>query len=402
MDAIDFVTPNRLKDDERSGLPPWTYFNKELFLIEQEELFRRHWQLACHVSDILGAGDWTTFDIAGERALILRGRDGVVRAFHNVCRHRGSRVVAGESGRCKSAMVCPFHGWSYNLDGTLRAVPKAKTFPKLDPVTHGLVPVEHEIWHGFVFLRFKPGLQASVKELMAHQENEASAYKLTEIRPHGRQTRDLLEVNWKAVRDVDNEGYHVPIAHPALHDLYGQQYKDGRPRAGVSRSEGRITGVSPRSWSVRNYVKHRPVMEHLPEEARGRWVYLGMFPNLVLMLYPDLIGFYQELPVEVGKTVQRMAYYAPPGDSREAKVARYLAHRIDRVTGAEDAQLIKWSWESMQSSGFSNIILSDLEAGVRDYHDVLRRTIPVSALTDEPAKGQVETINQTLLAARRN
>ena len=77
-----------------------------------------------------------------------------------------------------------------------------------------------------------------------------------------------------------------------------------------------------------------------------------------------------------------------------------MAHRIDRVTGAEDAQLIKWSWESMQSSGFSSMILSDLETGVRDYHDKLRETIPVAALNDEPARGQVETINQTLLSAR--
>jgi len=400
MDAINPLAPTRLGDDERAGLPPWTYFNKELFQLEQDELFRRHWQLACHVSDVPQEGDWTTFDIAGERALIVRGKDKLVRAFHNVCRHRGSRVVAGESGRCKSAMVCPFHGWSYNLDGTLRAVPKAKTFPKLDPVTHGLVPLEHEIWQGFVFVRFKPGPQASVASLMAEQEKEASAYRLAEVRPYSPQTRDILDVNWKAVRDVDNEGYHVPIAHPALHDLYGQQYKDGRPHAGVSRSEGRITGAAPRFWSVRNYVKHRPDMAHLPEESKSRWVYLGMFPNLVIMLYPDLVGYYQELPVEVGKTVQRMAYYAPPDDRREAKVARYLAHRIDRVTGAEDAQLIKWSWESMQSSGFSNVILSDLEAGVRDYHDTLRAAIPVAALVNEPAKGQVETINQTLLASR--
>jgi phenylpropionate dioxygenase-like ring-hydroxylating dioxygenase large terminal subunit len=279
-------------------------------------------------------------------------------------------------------------------------VPKAKTFPKLDPVTHGLVPLEHEIWHGFVFVRFKPGPQGSVARLMAPHEAEASGYRLTDIKPYGPQTRDILEVNWKAVRDVDNEGYHVPIAHPALYDLYGQDYHDGRPHKGISRSEGRISGVSPRYWSVRNYVKHRPDMEHLPEEAKGRWVYLGMFPNLVIMLYPDLIGYYQELPMEVGKTVQRMAYYAPQKDGRKAKVARYLAHRIDRVTGAEDAQLIKWSWESMQSSGFSSMILSDLEAGVRDYHDKLRATIPVAALADEPARGQVETINQTLLAAR--
>lgn len=400
MDALDPLAPTRLSDEERAGLPPWTYFNKELFLIEQEELFRRHWQLACHVSDVPEEGDWTTFDIAGERALIVRGKDKVVRAFHNVCRHRGSRVVAGESGRCKSAMVCPFHGWSYNLDGTLRAVPKARTFPKLDPVTHGLVPLEHEIWQGFVFVRFKAGPQGSVAGIMAPHEAEVAGYELGAVKPYLPQSRDMLEVNWKAVRDVDNEGYHVPIAHPALHDLYGQQYKDDRLVAGVSRSEGRITGVSPRLWSVRNYVKHRPDMAHLPEASKGRWVYLGMFPNLVIMLYPDLIGFYQELPVDVGKTEQRLAYYAPPTEGRAAKVARYLAYRIDRVTGEEDAQLIKWSWESMQSSGFSSMILSDLEVGVRDYHDTLRATIPVAALATEPAKGQIETINQTLLASR--
>ncbi|CAN5173013.1 aromatic ring-hydroxylating dioxygenase subunit alpha [soil metagenome] len=388
-----------LGDEERGGLAPWTYFNEELFEIEQEELFRKHWQLACHVSDVPNAGDWCGFDIVGERAIVVRGKDNVVRAFHNVCRHRGSRVVAGERGNCKSAMVCPFHGWSYNLDGTLRAVPKAKTFPKLDPATHGLVPLEHEIWNGFVFVRFKPGPQPSVAEIMMPHAEEARGYRLEEILPFAPQTREAMGVNWKAVRDVDNEGYHVPIAHPALHDLYGQQYRDERSIGGVSRSEGRISGISQRHWSVKNYVKLRPQMAHLPEESRGRWVYFGMFPNLVIMLYPDLVGFYQEVPLGVGKTVQRMAYYRPPVDTREARAARYLAHRIDRMTGAEDTELIKWSWESMQSSGFSGVILSDLEAGVRDYHDYLRRTIPVVALDREPGNSQVKMINRTLIAA---
>ena len=101
----------------------------------------------------------------------------------------------------------------------------------------------------------------------------------------------------------------------------------------------------------------------------------------------------------VGKTIQRMAYYAPAGDSREARAARYLAHRIDKMTGAEDTQLIKWSWEAMQSSGFNGLILSDLEAGVRDYHDILRRSIPVAALEEEPPPGQVGIVNQSLRAA---
>jgi phenylpropionate dioxygenase-like ring-hydroxylating dioxygenase large terminal subunit len=400
MNAMNSIQPAipQLANDCRGGLAPWTYFNRELFEIEQEELFRRHWQVACHVSDVVEAGDWSSFDIVGERALVVRGKDGVVRAFHNVCRHRGSRVVAGEKGHCKTAMVCPFHGWSFNLDGTLRAVPKAKTFPKLDPVEHGLVPLEHEIWNGFVFVRFKKGPQPSVAEFLSRHEEEAASYRLADLKPFRAQTKEVIEVNWKAVRDVDNEGYHVPIAHPALHDLYGPQYRDQRPQGGVSRSEGRINGVSPRFWSVKNYVKLRPQTTHLPEDAQGRWVYFGVFPNLVIMLYPELVGFYQEVPLGVGKTIQRMAYYAPQSDSREARAARYLAHRIDKMTGAEDVQLIKWSWEAMQSSGFHGLILSDLEAGVRDYHDMLRRTIPVMALDNEPPAGQVETVNGSLRA----
>src|SRR5438552_3748797 len=181
-----------LPDDCRSGLAPWTYFNRELFAIEQEELFRRYWQIACHISDLPEPGDWFSFDIVGERAIIVRGKDGLVRAFHNVCRHRGSRIVAGEQGHCKTAMVCPFHGWSFNLDGTLRAVPKAKTFPKLDPVGHGLVPLDHEIWQGFVFVRFKPGPQPSVARLLSSHEAEVQGYRLDDLKPYETQTKEAI------------------------------------------------------------------------------------------------------------------------------------------------------------------------------------------------------------------
>ena len=97
---------------DRRGLPAWTYFNSELLELEKEELFRKRWQLACHANDLPDPGDYVTFDVAGERALIVRGRDGVIRAFHNLCRHRGSRVVANDRGHCKSALICPYHGWT--------------------------------------------------------------------------------------------------------------------------------------------------------------------------------------------------------------------------------------------------------------------------------------------------
>ena len=102
----------------------------------------------------------------GERALIIRDEENKIRAFHNVCRHRGSRVLDSAEGMCKSVISCPFHGWSYNLDGSLRGAAKASTFPAFDREKWGLKPLEMEIWHGFVFVRFKPGLQPSVANLL--------------------------------------------------------------------------------------------------------------------------------------------------------------------------------------------------------------------------------------------
>lgn len=389
-----------LADDERGGLPWWTYFNKELLEIEKDQLFRRCWQLVGHVSDIPEPGDYLTLDVVGERAIAVRGKDGTVRCFHNVCRHRGSRVVADSQGSCKAAITCPFHGWSYNFDGTLRGAPRSRSLPKLDPQEHGLVPLEYEIWEGLIFVRFAPSEQPSVAAMMASHMAELGRYRIGEMQPLGGFDSEEMPVNWKAVRDVDNEGYHVPIAHPSLQDLYGRSYVDDAHDYGTSRSFAPFNTGESRQWSVRHYKKLLPKVEHLPEANQRAWLYIGLFPNTVLMLYPDQVGFYQEFPLGVGRTLQRSAAYALPDPRREMKLARYLTRRIDRVTSREDVQLIIWSWESMQSSGFAGMILSDLEAGVRAYHDQLRTLIPVFNLEDEPARDAVATINDSLLQAQ--
>ena len=117
---------------------------------------------------------------------------------------------------------------------------------------------------------------------------------------------------------------------------------------------------------------------------------------MVLMLYPDRIGFYQEYPLALGKTEQRHAYYGHDDFRPEMKAARYLSFRMDAITGAEDDKLIEWSWESMQSSGFRGVVLSDLESGVRNYHDQLRRVLPVMSLNSEPARGHIEHLNASM------
>ena len=389
----DVAVPN---DWDRRGLPGWCYHSPALLEVEKEHIFRNHWQIACHVSDVSEPGNYLTMDVVGERALIVRGADGVVRAFHNICRHRGSRVVADEKGTCKNALVCPFHGWVYNLDGTLRGAARPRSFPDLDKTEFGLMPLDLEIWMGLIFVRFRKGPQPSVAELMAPFEAEIANYRVAAMVPTTGIWSHTSPVNWKSVRDVDNEGYHVAMAHPALQDLYGATYFDEPFVNGVSRSFATYNPHAGRRWSVKNYVKLAPEPAHLPENLRKAWVYYGLFPNGAIALMPESIQFYQEFPLSTGETMLRGAVYRYADESREQAAVRYLAYRIDRETLEEDVQLTIWSNESMLSESFSGFYLSDLEYGVRTHHDHLRKLVPVVGLDTAPDEKDVWNLNEAL------
>ena len=387
-------------DWDRSGLPAWSFFNNEMFEAEKDLLFRRHWQLICHSNDIPNAGDFITWNLIGERALVIRGKDGKIRAFHNLCKHRGSRVIADDAGTCKSTITCPFHGWTYNLDGTLRGASRPSSLPKLDPVEYGLPPLEMDIWNGFIFVRFQSGPQPALSDILKKFDNEVSQYELFDLKPTGDGFwTEEIDANWKCVRDVDNEGYHVPMAHPGLYDLFGQNYYDEPIAGGLSRSVGSFNSGDGRLWSVRNYKKLLHAKDSLDDTHQNCWLYIGVFPNLVFGLYPDSVIFYQEYPVENGKTIQRGGNYKYAEENREMKVSRYLSMRIDRLTSKEDEQLIKWSWEAAFSSAYEGVLLSDLEYGVKAYHDTLREYFPVLS-GPEPERGRLLQVNERLLAKR--
>jgi len=395
------VAQKQIPDDwDRSGLPGWAYSSDELFALEMELLFQRHWQLACHVSDLPEPGAYVTFDMGPERALIIRDNSNQIRAFHNLCRHRGSRVVDEDRGVCKAALTCPFHGWTYNLDGTLRRAAQPSSLPDLDPVEWGLKPVELEIWNGFIFIRFQPGPQGSVADLLKRFDKDVAPYALAEMeRVEGEFIFAEAAVNWKSMRDVDNEGYHVAKAHPSLQDLYGKAYFDDPFVDGTSRSIGMFNPGPAKTWSVKHYREIVGQLDHLPEPQNKSWLYVGIFPNAVIGLYPDSVIFYQEVPVNTKYTLQRGAVYKHRNETRELRTARYLSGRIDGLTADEDLQLTKWTDEAPLSSGFDGIVLSDLEYGVSTFHDHLRAEMPVLSLDREPEAGTLASCNEAMKAS---
>jgi len=379
----------------RKGLPAWTYNSHELTQLEMEQLFLRSWRFVGHVSDIPNTGDYQCFEMADERAVVVRDQDGQVRAFHNVCRHRASRVVGEDKGHCGKAFICPFHGWSYNLDGTLKNIPKADSFPPIDKQQFGLKSLDCEVWHGMIFIRFG-GDGPAIAELFAEAAEEIGLYRIEDMQPLDEAYQYQFNLDWKAVLDIDNEGYHVPIGHPELFDLVGATYADQPLEGGLSRAYGVINQRKHRLQRNRDYVATLPEESYLPASHQQLWIYWGLFPGFVLTLFPDQIEIYQIYPTGNQQSVMAGVTYALPDDRAEMQQARELNRDINMDVGAEDIQLIEWAAAGMRSSAFDGVILSDLELGVASFQNQLREILPVVTLDQAPEAGSLKEVNKRL------
>jgi phenylpropionate dioxygenase-like ring-hydroxylating dioxygenase large terminal subunit/AcrR family transcriptional regulator len=379
------------------SLAPWTYHNQEFFELENELIFRKSWLIAGHISDLPNAGDYLTFDAVGERALIIRGQEGQIRAFHNVCRHRGAKVLGDVQGNCPGAIMCRFHGWSYNPDGTVRHIPRADTFTGLDERDNGLVKLDVEIWFGFVFINFSEGAK-SLAETLSGVADQIAPYMTEKMQPlPNTKYRNLRPQNWKITHDIDNEGYHVPVGHPSLQQLYGKSYSD-RTINNVSVSSATINEKQGKLWSVRHYQNILPRFDHLPEENQRLWLYIGISPSIVIGIYPDMVEYYMSVPKSISESHYIGGAYGLPDARREVKLSRYLTQRINQTTEQEDEQFVNWIQEGIHSSVFPTPKLSSLEQGVSSLHREIQEIIPVASLPNAPAVGELAAINQRFLS----
>jgi carnitine monooxygenase subunit len=379
-------------NDDSLSLPAWIYCDPEFFEVEKQAIFRSSWQLVCHRSDVPSIGDYHSFEFLGESVITLRGEDGGIRSFHNVCRHRASRLLDGPKGHCGKRITCPYHAWTYGLDGRLIAVPRPDSFHELDTSRHGLVPLEQEIYMGFVFIRFAPGLP-SVREMAAPYEEELASYRLEELVPQGRVTLRPRAVNWKNVADNYSDGLHIPVAHPGLTRLFGRSYGiEAQPW--IDKMWGELREIPSSNWSERLYQKLLPAVAHLPAKRQRLWTYFKLWPNVALDIYPDQIDFMQFLPISAGETLIREIAYVHPDSRPEMRAARYLNWRINRQVNTEDKALIERVQAGMASGSYSVGPLGDNEACLRSFARRMRSLIPQSRQQTAPAKGWTTAWNR--------
>jgi phenylpropionate dioxygenase-like ring-hydroxylating dioxygenase large terminal subunit len=366
------------------SLPGWLYRDPEYFAVEMERVIRPSWQVVCHASDIPAAGEWRTIDYLGESVLVIRGQDGDIRAFSNVCRHRASRVVSGAAG-CAKRLTCPYHAWTYGLDGRLIGVPRKSEYPGLDMARLGLVPIELERWHGFLFVRLAPG-GPSVAEMMAPYESEIACYRFDALEAIGRVTLRPRDVNWKNIADNYSDGLHINVAHPGLTRLFGRGYGI-QAEEHVDRMSGDLLDRPSANPSERAYQHFLPGVPHLPRERQRRWLYFKLWPNVAFDIYPDQVDFMQFLPVSPMQTLIREISYAIPDGRREMKAARYLNWRINRRVNEEDSALIEGVQLGMGSATYTPGPLGESEVCLKSFARKLRRLIPEANLDRPPGAG---------------
>jgi phenylpropionate dioxygenase-like ring-hydroxylating dioxygenase large terminal subunit len=388
MEHVALVMNGGAGDDPDAGwsLPAWTYADPEFFAVERDRVFRPSWQIVCHASDIPGPGDYHLLEWLGESILVIRGEDGQVRAFTNVCRHRGARILDGSSG-CARRLVCPYHAWTYDSAGRLTGVPmKASYGDAFDTADHGLSPVQLENFLGFLFVRLHDDGGPSVAAMMAPHAAEVAPYRFPDLRALGRVTLRPRAVNWKNIGDNYSDGLHIAVAHPGLRRLMGDGY-GVEASAHVDRMWGPIVARPSANLSERAYQRFLPDVPHLPADRQRLWTYFKLWPNMAFDIYPDQVDFMTWLPVSPTRTLIREISYALPDTRRTMKAARYLNWRINRQVNAEDTDLVERVQAGMASASFTVGPLSEQEVALRHFCRRVRSVIPQARSHHAPPAG---------------
>jgi len=363
-------------DDLPRTLPAWTYGSARFFQAEIEQVHKPAWQLVCHVSDVAETGDYFTFSGLGERAFVIRGEDGALRAFHNVCPHRAHAVVGGTSGSCEHRLRCPYHAWTFDFTGDLVAIASRKTFPPFDDGQFGLKPLELEIFMGLVFIRFVAG-GPSVAERYGPYAQELAHYRFEDMEPIAPFHDEEMAADWKNVWDNYLEDYHFPTGHPGLYGLMSPDYdREPDDETRTVRLSHTMRDKPKGGWSVNHYTKLLPEQTHLPATLRKRWSYFFLYPSVSLDVYPEKMDFFQLVPVAPGKTRLRCGTYGHPDASREISAARFLGSRINWQVHQEDCDLIASVQGGLATSAYDTGVLGNKEVAPLAFQRWVHEDVP--------------------------
>ena len=278
-------------------LPGRYYYDAALFAREQERLFATQWVCVGRAERLSAPGAYFLAQVAGESLIVLRDRAGVVRAFYNVCRHRGARLCVAEEGALRATIQCRYHAWTYALDGQLVGAPNMREDPDFEPAGYGLAPVHLREWEGllFVCLAAQPGELLQQGDEMAHPR--IARYNLAALKVARTIVYDV-RANWKIIVANYEECAHCALVHPEL-SARVPTFKEGLATGGLDDGADYAHGVEALTMPA---TASRPPLPGLLPEDYHRYYGLTVHPNLFINFNPDHVGIVTMTPLEAGST----------------------------------------------------------------------------------------------------
>jgi choline monooxygenase len=335
-------------------LPADLYFDPEVYEAEKRDIFARTWQVVGYHDRVKSVGDYFTTELLGEPLMIVRGTDGELRAFYNVCRHRAGPAAEGCGSR--KLFRCGYHGWTYDLNGSLINATEIEGVAGFRREDFALVPVRVEEWFSFLFVNLDadaPPMNESIGAL----SGQVQKFPITGMKLFERRTYDM-RCNWKTYVDNYLEGYHLPSVHPALNRELDYNAYTVEPHENYVRQFSPIRGPQPGDVTPRRYQEAR---EDLTT------AYFWIFPNWMLNCYPDNISLNIVLPVSPQRSIAIFEWYLPERDhgSPAAKASVEFSHQIQ----VEDVAICETVQKNLGSRSYSRGRLSvRQEKGVHAFH----------------------------------
>ena len=279
--------------DASSCIPPVCYSNEEILEIEKDVLFKKQWICIGHVSFLKKAGDYITKEILDTPVIIIRDKSKKIRVFGNVCRHRSAKLLEGKGNT--SGIICPFHSWSYNLEGRLKGAPNmddAKSFKK-DEIS--LKEFHSEVRLGLCFVHFENNLEKNLDEQIDNFENIHSKWPM-ETLVSTRERTFNVNCNWKAFLEVFNEYYHLPYVHPeTIGDVYQLPNFPDTTNGAFTSQFGRTSGNGALLENEQQFAL--PDMPGLSSDVLNSVRYTWIFPNLTFAIGNDALWIYEVHPL---------------------------------------------------------------------------------------------------------
>jgi Rieske 2Fe-2S family protein len=351
-------------------LPQEAYTSEAVLQWEQRHLFEASWVCVGRADDLTRPGDQRGVRIGRNGLLLVRGADSVLRAFYNVCRHRAHELL--QAGECTNDRLlrCPYHGWSYELDGRLHPSVKASHAPGFDPAGEGLVPARVEVWHGFVFLNAS-GDAPPFPEWVGDLEELARPYRTERLRVGASHAYEIA-ANWKLAIENYDECYHCPRIHPELCRVSPPESGHNNPRRGAFM--GGPMDLLPHAETMSMDGKSRGIPLPGLEGSLLREVhYYSLVPNLLLSYHPDYVMTHRMEPRGPERTFIECQWLFPPEALERPGFDPGYAVEFWDTTNRQDWRAIESVQRGIASRGYFPGTLTPDEDAVHQFLSRLAR-----------------------------